>query len=89
MGIERSTYQVGTLVFELLSVFGIDGVKITIISNEEKEKQGRVDYKHGFDVSAIYPPSIFWHDIDKLADWWSNYKEEDKPKELEETVNMG
>ena len=63
-------------------------MKITIISNEEKEK-GRVDYKHGFDVHAILPPSIFWHDIDKLADWWSNYKEEDKELELEEAVNMG
>ena len=52
--------------------FGINDVKITINENEkEKEKQGRVDYKHGFDVHAILPPSLFWYDIDKLADWWS------------------
>ena len=60
--------------------FGIDGVKITFVQGNEKEKEKQqIGYKHGFDVHAILPPSLFYHDIDKLADWWSKY---DSKKEV-------
>ena len=61
--------------------FGIDGVKITFFP-KEKEKQ-EVQYKHGFDVHAIFPPSLFYHDIDKLADWWSANRNQSSSTETE------
>ena len=45
--------------------FGIDDVKITILSEEKQ-------LRHGFQVTPIYSTSIFNHDIDKLADVWSS-----------------
>ena len=48
-----------------ISYFGIDDVKITILSEEKQ-------LKHGFQVTPIYSTSIFNHDIDKLADVWSS-----------------
>jgi len=52
--------------------FGIDDVKITKlpVTGRGSWMTERMNFKTGFQVSPIYPPSLFYHDIDKLADWW-------------------
>ena len=60
-------------VHQCSKYFGIDDVKVTILS---KEKQ----FRHGFQVSPIYSTSIF-NDIDKLADVWA--KPKTSPKGLQ------
>ena len=69
--------------------FGIDDVKITMLprTGTSSWMTERMHFKHDFQVSRIYPPSLFYHDIDKLADWWSKYdSKKETETELKEAV---
>ena len=78
----------GTWCSKCYQYFGIDDVTITILPRTGRGSwmTERMNFKHDFQVSRIYPPSIFYHDIDKLADWWSANRNQSSTTETAELL---